>query len=190
MDKMSDEQRVELAGNERKMLMNVQEEDKQEGASLLNVMLLNKRNVLSDDRLYLDNCSTVTAMKKKDFLKNVREADQYLSVSCNAGVAKAQQVGDLGDMESWYMPDGIANILSQHQVEQKYQVTYDSWDGYYIIHNPKRPVKFCKDHQGLPWWNPVKRPPSYWSKQYVATTLRGSPRKRFWKQKRRGANRA
>ena len=49
------------------------------------------------------------------------------------------------------MPDGIANILSQHQVEQKYRVTYDSWDGFYVVHHPKGPVKFCKEHQGLPF---------------------------------------
>jgi len=49
---MSDEQRGQLAGNERKMLMNVQEEmDKQDGVSLLNVILLNRRNGLADDRL-------------------------------------------------------------------------------------------------------------------------------------------
>ena len=49
---MSDEQRGQLAGNERKMLMNVQMEmDKQVEVSLLNVILLNRRNGLSDDRL-------------------------------------------------------------------------------------------------------------------------------------------
>ena len=90
-------------------------------------------------------------MKNKQFLKNLRNAEQDLSVSCNAGVAKASQLGNLGEMESWYMPDGIANILSQHQVEQKYRVTYDSWDGFYVVHHPKGPVKFCKDHQGLPF---------------------------------------
>jgi len=101
---MLDEQRVELAGNERKMLMNVREEiDKEDGVSLLNVTLLqrkNKRNGLSDDRLYLDNCSTVTAVKNPAFPKYLREAEQQLSVSCNAGVAQAQQVGDLCEMES------------------------------------------------------------------------------------------
>ena len=81
----------------------------------------------------------------------MRNKNKYLSVSCNAGVAQAQQLGDLGDMESWYMPNGIANILSQHQVEQKYRITYDSWEGYYVVHHPKGPVRFCKDHQGLPY---------------------------------------
>ena len=71
-DRMTDEQRAELAAGERKMLMNIGEEieDGQEGVQLLNVMLLNNgNNGLSDDRLYLDNCSTVTAVKNKEFLK-------------------------------------------------------------------------------------------------------------------------
>jgi len=49
------------------------------------------------------------------------------------------------------MPNGIANILPQHQVEQKYRATYDSWDGYYVVHHPKGPVNICKDHQGIPY---------------------------------------
>ena len=160
LDRMTDEQRAELASGERKMLMNVEEEmEQEEGVNMMSIMLLNKtakplqRNGLSDDRLYLNNYSTVIAVKNKDFLKNMRNADQHISVSCNAGVGKAHQLGDLGDMESWYMPNRIANILLQHQMEQKYQITYDSWEGYYVVHHPKGPVRFCKDHQGLPYIN-------------------------------------
>jgi len=81
-DKMLEEQRAELTSGEQKILMNVQEEmDEEEYAddvSLLNVALLQgkkKRNGLSDDRLYLDKCSTVTAVKNPAFLNNVRDAD-------------------------------------------------------------------------------------------------------------------
>ena len=50
--------------------MNEEEEmEEEEGATRLNFMMLNnKRNGLSDARLYLDNCSTVTAVENKDFL--------------------------------------------------------------------------------------------------------------------------
>ena len=54
------------------MLMNVEEEmnDEIEGLRMMSVMMLSsepgvRRNGLSDDRLYLDNCSTVTAVKNK-----------------------------------------------------------------------------------------------------------------------------
>ena len=65
-------------------------------------------------------------------------------------MAKANQLGDLGEMESWYMLVSIANILSQYHIEQKYRVTYDSWDGFYIVYHAKGLVKLCKDQQGLP----------------------------------------
>ena len=71
-DKMSDEQRSEIADGELKMLMNVEEEmeEEEEGVNMMSVMMFNngnsstgvRRNTLSDDRLYLDNCSTVTAV--------------------------------------------------------------------------------------------------------------------------------
>jgi len=62
---MSDEQRAEIVTGKCKMMMNVEEEmEEHEGVNMLNAMLLNnKRSELLDGRLYLDNCSTVTAVK-------------------------------------------------------------------------------------------------------------------------------
>jgi hypothetical protein len=51
----------------------------------------------------------------------------------------------------WYIPDGIANIFSMHELERKYRITYDSWKGHYVVHTPKGEVKFHKDEQGLPY---------------------------------------
>jgi len=51
----------------------------------------------------------------------------------------------------WYIPDGIANIFSMHELEKKYRITYDSWEGHYVVHTPKGEVKFHKDEQGLPY---------------------------------------
>jgi hypothetical protein len=53
----------------------------------------------------------------------------------------------------WYVPKGIANIFSMHELERLYRITYDSWDGYYVIHTPRGEVKFQKDKQGLPYIN-------------------------------------
>ena len=49
------------------------------------------------------------------------------------------------------MPEGIVNILLMHKLEQKCRITYDSWDKFYVVHHPKGPVHFKKDHQGLPF---------------------------------------
>jgi hypothetical protein len=51
----------------------------------------------------------------------------------------------------WYLPDGITNIISMHELESLYRITYDSWAGYYVVHTPKREVRFYKDDQGLPY---------------------------------------
>ena len=60
--------------------MNVEEEIKeQEDVNMMNVMMLSNRgsvpgdcrNGLSDDILYLDNCSTITTAKNNAFLKKL-----------------------------------------------------------------------------------------------------------------------
>lgn len=38
-----------------------------------------------------------------------------------------------------------------HELEGMYCITYDSWEGYYIVHTPKGEVRFHKDKQGLPY---------------------------------------
>jgi hypothetical protein len=54
-------------------------------------------------------------------------------------------------MKVWYIPNGIANIFSMHELEKHYRITYDSWEGFYQVHTPRGTVKFHKDEQGLPY---------------------------------------
>ena len=49
------------------------------------------------------------------------------------------------------MPKGIANIFSMNEIEKLHRITYDSIDGYYVVHTDKGPVYFHKDEQGLPY---------------------------------------
>ena len=49
------------------------------------------------------------------------------------------------------MPNGIANIISMHKLEKLYRISYDSWEGYYIVHTAQGKVYFQKDEQGLPY---------------------------------------
>ena len=51
----------------------------------------------------------------------------------------------------WYLPDGISNIFSMHELEKLYRITYDSWEGFYVVHTPRGKVHFHKDEQGLPY---------------------------------------
>jgi hypothetical protein len=62
-------------------------------------------------------------------------------------------MGKYGLINAWYIPEGIANIFSMHELEKKHRITYDSWQGYYKVHRPSGTVKFYKDKQGLPYIN-------------------------------------
>jgi hypothetical protein len=59
-------------------------------------------------------------------------------------------MGTYGKLKVWYLPGGIANIFLMHQLEKLYRITYDSWEGHYIVHTSRGAVKFYKDEQGLP----------------------------------------
>ncbi len=61
-----------------------------------------------------------------------------------------KQMGNYRRMKVWYIPDGIANIISMHELEKLYRIMYDSWEGYYIVHTAQGQVHFHKDKQGLP----------------------------------------
>ena len=73
-------------------------------------LLLTFKHTRNLNILYLNNCSTVMTTKNKNYLSNVCEVDEELSVSCNTREAMTAQVGMLGGIDCWYMPDDIANI--------------------------------------------------------------------------------
>ncbi len=62
-------------------------------------------------------------------------------------------MGKYGSINAWYIPEGIADICSMHELEKKHRIPYDSWQGYYQVHTASRVVKFFKDKQGLPYIN-------------------------------------
>ena len=74
-----------------------------------------------------------------------------IKINCNAGTVTTNLRGAYGGLKVWYLPDGIANIFSMHELERSYCITYDSWEGYYMVHTPKGEVRFHKDEQGLPY---------------------------------------
>jgi hypothetical protein len=95
----------------------------------------------------------VTAFKSKKYLSNIRTVAHGVKINCKAGNLKTNQEGDYGSMSMWYIPEGIANIFLMNKLEKKYQITYNSWEGYYVVHIDNRPVRFYKDENGLPYIN-------------------------------------
>jgi len=108
---------------------------------------------LPNNRAYLDGCSTVTAFKSKEYLENIRSVKQGVKINCNSGVMRTNKLGDYGSMNVWYIPNGIANIFSMNELEKKHRITYDSLDGYYVVHTANGEVRFHKDENGLPFIN-------------------------------------
>ncbi len=71
----------------------------------------------------------------------------------NCGIPRNSEQISQPRLKVWYLPDGFANIFSMHKLEQLYCITYDSWDGFYVVHTPQGEVRFHKDEQGLPFIN-------------------------------------
>jgi hypothetical protein len=95
----------------------------------------------------------VTAFKNNKYLKGVKRVREGIKINCNVGSVTGNLKGNYGRLKVWYVPKGIANIFSMHELECLYRITYDSWDGYYVVHTPRGEVKFHKDEQGLPYIN-------------------------------------
>ncbi len=143
----------QLSGEQQSQLhMNLEshKETTQEAAKdahqLLNVTFAQGAE-LPDSRVYLDGCSTVTAFKSDKYLKE----PQGVRINCNAGAITTNKRGTYGNLKVWHLPDGIANIIFMHELEENYRITYDSWARYYVVHTPKGEVRFYKDEQGLPY---------------------------------------
>jgi hypothetical protein len=54
-------------------------------------------------------------------------------------------------MNFWLISQGMANIFSMNKLEKKYLITYNSWQGYYLVHTKQGEVRFYKDKNGLPF---------------------------------------
>jgi hypothetical protein len=120
------------------------------GVQLLNVTMLHGCG-LSEDRAYLDNCSTITAFLDEKYLEGIVTVRDGMKINCNAGTMTTNRRGSYGKLKAWHLPKGIANIFSMHELEKVYRITYDSWEGYYIVHTEHGPVYFHKDENGLPF---------------------------------------
>ncbi len=106
----------------------VEEQEHQEGHQLLNVTMV-QGGALPDNRAYLNGCSTVMAFKTDKYLREIKTVPGGIKINCNMGAVSINQMGTYGNLKVWYIPDGIANIFSMHELEKKYRITYDSWEG-------------------------------------------------------------
>lgn len=74
--------------------------------------------------LLLDSCSTVNLIANRHLLHGIHKAATTMCIRCTAGVATMNLQGWLGDFPEpvWYIPQGVANILSLFLVQKYYCV--------------------------------------------------------------------
>jgi hypothetical protein len=152
---LSGEQQAQLHMNQEAQEDTTKEQAGKEGHQMIHVSF-SQGGELPDDRAYLDGCSTMTAFQNKKFLENLRQVRGGIKINCNAGVVTADMKRDFGGLSVWYLPDGIANIFSMHELEKLYRITYDCWEGFYVVHTPRGEVHFHKDEHGLPYIDLVR----------------------------------
>ncbi len=116
-----------------------------------------------DDQAYLDGCLTVTAFKNKKFLENLHQVKGGIKINCNAGAVTTDLKGEFGGLSVWYLPDGIANIFSMHELEKLYRITYTTAGRvsmWYALHEVRcTSTRMNKGCCTLTWPSPATKPP-------------------------------
>jgi hypothetical protein len=72
---------------------------------------------LPDKHVCLDGCSTITAFKSRKYLKEVKTLARGIRINCNVGAVTTNHKGMYGRLQVWYLPVGLANIFSMHELE-------------------------------------------------------------------------
>ena len=104
------------------------------------------------DWILLDSQSTVSSFSNHRLLKNIHKSYRWMHIHCNAGITRTNLMGEFSRYGTvWYLPDGIANILSLAEVCRQFHVTYDSSkQNEFVVHNPDGSIKcFIQSERGL-----------------------------------------
>lgn len=99
-----------------------------DGRPLNHIQLATSSGTLDPALILLDSQSTVHVFNNTELLTNVRSHPEgkTLRVFTNGGYMDSTMVGCFGNINVWYNPKSIANILSLALVIDSYRVTLDS----------------------------------------------------------------
>ena len=112
--------------------------------------------------IIIDTGSTANIFCNRELLHDIHKVGRKLKVRCNAGVVELDEMGYFGDYPEpvWFNPNGIANILSHHNVNKHYYVEYLSGEeDRFIVQMGEQKVEFLPTEKGLYFvdWNVVKQ---------------------------------
>ena len=148
--------------------------------------VFNQQNMtIPKTALLLDNESTVNYICNPDLVYNIHEVNYCYTVATNARTTstcfKATLRRDIlplkKEMEAWFDPDGIANILALHIVWKHFRFNYTNWEGphkqrnKFIVHQPnKKQLYFTMSSTGL-YYADLKFLPPPTASTFVQTKL-------------------
>jgi hypothetical protein len=96
----------------------------------------------------LDTCTTTSTFTSNKHLSDVQTEYKGLAIRCNVGVVRTNRRGNFGGLKVWSMGSGIANVLSLGEITKKHRVTYNSDDGFFVIHTPEGEIYFIWTRTG------------------------------------------
>jgi hypothetical protein len=106
--------------------------------------------------IIIDNGSTVNLFCNPHLVENTKTIEETLELSTNGGnIVTNKRATVPGYGEVWYDPNAITNIFSVSEMAKKHRITYDSSkEDSFIIHLPKKQIKFMKSDNGLYYYKP------------------------------------
>jgi hypothetical protein len=96
------------------------------------------------EQVLIDTASTVNVFCNKEFVRDIRQATP-LVVHTNAGTFTVKEKAKLPwcDMDVWYDPTAITNVLSFAIMQEKFQIVYDnSKADAFIVKTPSGDLQF------------------------------------------------
>ena len=110
------------------------------------------------DEILLDTALSTSLFGNKEYVAGITESTGKLELHTNGGPIYSKEQASVDKFgKVWYNKDSVANIFSFAEMRNRYRITYDSAvEDAFLVHTPKRKVRFKPLVNGLYSLNPKK----------------------------------